>query len=87
MKNIENGYIELAAAILERAEADYKTLLKGGTITGTPQASVEGLEKFFRSRWGQLLSQGNGELIIERIRAEAEAELKEERKKKREKKK
>lgn len=57
-----DGLILLQAAILEQAIHDYKIELKCG--------GGHSLEKWFLSEWGQTLSRGHGDVIIERIRRE-----------------
>ena len=58
----DEGLILLQAAILEQAIHDYKIELKCG--------GGHRLEKWFLSEWGQMLSRGHGDGIIERIRRE-----------------
>lgn len=58
----DEGLILLQAAILEQAIHDYKIELKCG--------DGHRLEKWFLSEWGQMLSRGHGDEIIERIRRE-----------------
>ena len=58
----DNGLILLQAAILEQAIHDYKIELKRG--------GGHRLEKWFLSEWGQMLSRGHGEQIIERCKRE-----------------
>lgn len=68
--NPEDG---LEAAILKQAADDYKeALLDQMEDMECPKTrkEVRRLEKFFRSDWGQSLSYGNGELIIEKCKLE-----------------
>lgn len=58
----DEGLILLQAAILEQAIYDYKIELRGG--------GGQSLEKWFLSEWGQMLSRGHGEQIIERCKRE-----------------
>lgn len=58
----DEGLILLQAAILEQATHDYKIELKCG--------GGYGLEKWFLSEWGQMLSRWHGEEIIERCKRE-----------------
>ncbi len=58
------GLILLQAAILEQAIHDYKIELKCG--------GGHRLEKWFLSEWGQTLSRGHGEEIIERCKREVD---------------
>lgn len=83
MDCITDGYINLQAAIIERAVADYKSALKG--CEKEPKADDEKAqsrykkaqktkrecEKFFLSKWGQTLTNGKGKLIICRCKREA----------------
>ena len=64
---IEEAIINLQAAIIEQAVADYRTALKYDK-----RGEARRIERFFRSEWGQALSRDNGEAIIKRVRAEAE---------------
>lgn len=61
-------YAELAGAIIRQGMKDYKSALRGGKATRAKE-----LEKFFLSGYGQLLSMGHGELIIERCQKEVKA--------------
>lgn len=58
----DEGLILLQGAILEQATHDYKIELKCG--------GGQSLEKWFLSEWGQMLSRGHGEQIIERCKRE-----------------
>lgn len=66
----DGGLILLQAAILEQAIYDYKVELKGGGGCL--------LEKWFLSEWGQMLSRGHGEEIIERVRREVNNDVRDE---------
>ena len=59
----DDGLIYLCAAILKQAAKDYRKAAREGR-----HGKVIALERFFRSEWGQRLSRGNGELIIERLK-------------------
>lgn len=63
MQEQEFDYEYIRAAILRRAVIDYSVALKKNN-----PAKKAALEKFFRSAWGQLLSYGHGEYIIENTR-------------------
>lgn len=63
-----DGYELLIAAIIQQAIQDYRVALKDNTRAGAARATS--LERFFLSEWGQLLSLGNGELIVSRVKAE-----------------
>lgn len=60
---MDEGYKELAAAIVERAVWDYRNALKRKHIS-----EVHSLEKFFLSGWFELLSDLDGETIIRKIK-------------------
>lgn len=66
----DEGLILLQAAILEQAIHDYKIELKCG--------GGHRLEKWFLSEWGQMLSRGHGDEIIERIRREVNNDVRDE---------
>lgn len=53
-------YEPLRAAILRQAVKDYKSALKQNN-----QCEIAKLESFFLGEWGQLLSYGHGEYIID----------------------
>lgn len=69
------SYINIAAAIVKQAMADYKAALKANK-----KNLIHECEQFFLSAWGQTLSANHGEYIIERCRKEVEAESEEEEK-------
>ena len=65
-------YIRLAAEILKTAEADFRVAIRTADYGG-----IKSLKRFYRSKWGQLLSGNHGDLIIERImKEEAQREQK-----------
>lgn len=73
--NPEDG---LENAILKLAADDYEeALLNQAEDMESPKHKKEAkkLERFFLGAWGQLLSFGNGELIIERCRQEVLKEV------------
>lgn len=51
--------IYLRAAILRQAAIDYVNALKKGKAS-----DARAIERFFRSDWGELLSDGHGDFII-----------------------
>ncbi len=61
----DDGVIYLCAAILRQAAQDYRKAAGAGQ-----HYKIKALERFFRSEWGQCLSQGNGEFIIETLKGE-----------------
>lgn len=62
----DEACVRLQSAIIVQAVQDYKKALKNDD-----RKTARQVERFFRSEWGQLLSMGNGEAIIERVRKEA----------------
>ena len=56
---LDTGWERLRISILKQAVVDYIGALRTDDEKGTYE-----LERFFRSDWGQLLSDYNGELII-----------------------
>lgn len=59
MNGIDLFYEKLREAILLQAVRDYKAALKTYDTYNAGQ-----MQRFFRSEWGQLLSEGTGERII-----------------------
>ena len=60
---MNEGYKELAAAIVERAVVDYKTALKCQNDSATYS-----LERFFCSAWFDILSDCDGRVLMQMIR-------------------
>ena len=60
---MNDGYKELAAAIVERAVIDYKTALKN-----QDNSVIYSLERFFRSAWFEVLSDCNCEILMQMVR-------------------
>lgn len=60
---MDEGYKELAAAIVERAVVDYKTALKCRNDSVTYS-----LERFFCSVWFEVLSECNCEILMQMVR-------------------
>lgn len=60
---MEDGYINLAAAIVIQAQKDYRSALRTDN-----QFKITAIERFFLSDWGQLLSADHGEYIIKKER-------------------
>ena len=58
-----NGYENVRVAIIEQAITDYKRALKK-----RQRGSIISLERFFLSSWGEMISGGNGEYIIEQVK-------------------
>lgn len=64
---MDDAYKELAVAIIERAVIDYKTALKYQDNSVTYS-----LERFFRSAWFEVLSECNGEVLMQMVRRSVE---------------
>lgn len=61
----------LSNAIILQAVKDYRTALGGGKVNGKPPGSViVEVERFFRSSWFDVLTDVDGEVLIEKIRKE-----------------
>lgn len=60
---MNDGYKELAAAIVEHAVIDYKTALKN-----QDNSVIYSLERFFRSAWFEVLSECDGEVLMQMVR-------------------
>ncbi|MBQ3607088.1 MAG: hypothetical protein II991_02195 [Bacteroidales bacterium] len=61
----------LSNAIILQAAKDYRTALGGSGIGKRPPGSViVEVERFFRSEWFDILTNVDGEVLIEKIRKE-----------------
>lgn len=74
-KLIYEAYEHLSIAILQQAVADYRKAVKKAQSNDKydkAQGTIakKNLERFFLSEWGELLSGDNGQLIIDKLRAE-----------------
>lgn len=70
-RDFEAGYRGLADAIILKAAEDYKvalTVTMGRHPSESDLEKVIELEKFFRSKWFKVLTDLDGEYIIEKIR-------------------
>lgn len=63
---MDEGYKELAAAIVERAVWDYRNAIKHQA-----DSEIYCLEKFFRSQWFEFLSDCDGAVVMQMIRRNA----------------
>lgn len=63
---MNDGYKELAAAIVERAVLDYRAAL-----TNQDKYERVSLEKFFCSGWFDVLSDCDGKILMQMIRRSA----------------
>ena len=62
----------LAIEIIKLAAEDYRNELIKSKIENLKTRECYRLERFFRSEYGQLLSMGKGEYIMEKIQKEVE---------------
>lgn len=60
------GYERLRTEVVKSAVKDYQNALRKSNRLGAVCAEQRKLEKWFLSKWGQLLSGDNGEYIIEK---------------------
>ena len=65
---MDDNYKHLADAIVAQAVKDYKKLLKTKSLTGLQQRQKDKIEEFFRSGWGEALTDLDGEFCIEKIK-------------------
>ncbi len=66
-----DGYEMLAAAVVERAVLDYKQALENiRTKYNVLEAQnvIRNLERFFRSEWFSILSDLDGEMLVQQLR-------------------
>lgn len=71
-------YKNLAAAIVELAVKDYKTALKyhyKHPDSKEYSEEVNSLEQFFRSGWYGMLTELNGEYLMERVQSMVRKEM------------
>ena len=68
--SVDIAYENLANAIIERAVQDYRDAL-----ANKAEGQAKLLEKFFRSPWYHILTNVDGEYIINRVRAEHQAKI------------
>lgn len=67
-------YQRLANAIVEQAAKDYRSALKAlarDSDNSYIQDEVKSLERFFRSRWYGILTNVDGDYLIDKLREEA----------------
>lgn len=74
------GYELLAIAICKQAADDYAKELKISDKTGKKTHGAFLIERFFLSDWGDLLSFGQGQVIIEKVQADHRNKTKRKRK-------
>ena len=76
---IDEGFEALANAIVVQAVTDYRRLSEGKKLThhGSTQYTLLELEKFFKSKWFDLLTRVDGEMLLERLQAECKSKQEE----------
>lgn len=67
----DTGIKRLRDAVVQAAIHDYRQALKYRNV-----GKVTAMERWFRSEYGQLFTGGNGELVIQRCRKDAERRIK-----------
>jgi hypothetical protein len=71
--SIERAYQDFANAIVKKAVDDYRRALDGIGYDGkSPAYIIRDVEKFFRSHYFEILTDVNGEFLIEKLRQEHE---------------
>ena len=65
MTSYEIGLEELAVAVVQQAVIDYKEAVK----TNKKKEIIK-IEKFFKSKYGAILTLGNAEYILNRVKKE-----------------
>lgn len=77
-REIDTGYEDLANAIVAQAVDDYRRLLRGKRIIDnlTRKTNIKECEEFFLSDWFHLLTNVDGQTIINKLRREYENECK-----------
>lgn len=69
----ENGYINLAAAIVLQAVKDYRKILRAirkNRNNKSARAKKMHLERFFHSEWFKMLAPLDGEALITKLKEE-----------------
>lgn len=72
----DDGYTELANAIILQAVKDYRSALRCLSVNPhnhTAEADKNEVERFFRSQWFSMLTAIDGEMLIRSLREEADA--------------
>lgn len=70
MDGLNENYQELANAVVERAVADYRMVLRNQPIEYGRTVTVGSCERFFRSEWCRLLTRVDGEYLISEVKKE-----------------
>ena len=75
--HIEYNLEDLTNAIVKQAADDYRKALRGKGYNGkTPAKIIEEVEKFFHSKYFELLTTVKGDYLIERLKEEYDEERK-----------
>ena len=73
----KSPYRALAHAIILQAVDDYRKLLRGNVpVYFVNKITIDEIEEFFKSKYFGILSNIDGELLIEKLRKECEDERK-----------
>lgn len=83
MQKIDRWYQELANGIVSQAVTDYRNALDGKVYSKnfgrtTPEYIIADCERFFRSKYFQLLTKVSGEYLIEKLRKEHDEKIRKE---------
>ena len=69
--HIEEAYCNLANAIVIQAADDYRKALDGKTYSNKkPKTVIKEVEKFFHSAWYRMLTNIDGDFLIEQLHRE-----------------
>lgn len=86
LSNPDDGYAELANAIVMQAVEDYRECKTSISECDTEymrnhhSGRMNEIERFFKSAYGDMLCYGNGELILDRLKNEDTCRFKREEK-------
>jgi hypothetical protein len=83
MQKIDKWYQELANGIVLQATTDYRRALDGTVYSKnfgnvTPEYLIADCERFFRSKYFHLLTNVDGEYLIQKLRQEHEEKVRKE---------
>ena len=85
MHKIEQGYRNLANAIIVQAANDYRRGLEGKSFginyRVPPEAIVRECKRFFRSPWYRMLTKVDGEFLIDQLNREHKEKIRKEKEK------
>ncbi len=65
---MDNNYKQLMAAIVVRAVKDYSKILRKKSLKDMDKRRKFELEQFFKSEWGESLTELDGEFCINKIK-------------------